>query len=169
MREAHSFGSHVLPLATFAVAALALASAGCSERVAEAATHQAAAVQITAGSRADTDTYTVELKAAGEAQVDKEAAVELTLVPKGVYHINDKYPVKFKIADPPPEAGVKLTKLLFKREDGTFSEKVGSFKVPFVASRAGKATIAGTFSFSVCSDANCMMDKVELSLDVDVK
>lgn len=169
MKQARSIGSSVLPLATLAVAALALTSAGCSERVAEAATHEAAAVEVSAGSRADTDNYTVELKASGAAQVDKESSVELTLVPKGAYHINDKYPVKLKLADPPPEAGLKLPKLLFKREDGTFTEKSGSFKVPFVASRAGKATISGTFSFSVCSDANCMMDKVELAVDVDVK
>jgi hypothetical protein len=29
--------------------------------------------------------------------------------------------------------------------------------------------LAGKLAFSVCSDSNCLMDKVELSVDVDVK
>ncbi len=41
--------------------------------------------------------------------------------------------------------------------------------MPFVAAKAGKATISGTLLLSVCSDANCIMDKVPLELTVDVK
>ncbi len=38
-----------------------------------------------------------------------------------------------------------------------------------MAAKSGKVTIAGTLSLSVCSDANCIMDKVPLELAVDVK
>jgi hypothetical protein len=56
-----------------------------------------------------------------------------------------------------------------RREDGDVSDKGATFKVPFVAARAGKAIVAGTFSFSVCSDANCLMEKVELEVEVEAK
>jgi hypothetical protein len=38
-----------------------------------------------------------------------------------------------------------------------------------MAAKAGKYTIAGTFYLSVCSEANCIMDKAPLEVSVDVK
>jgi hypothetical protein len=38
-----------------------------------------------------------------------------------------------------------------------------------VAAKPGKYAIAGTLFLSVCSDANCIMDKVPLEVSVDVK
>jgi DsbC/DsbD-like thiol-disulfide interchange protein len=64
---------------------------------------------------------------------------------------------------------VTYPKPILQRADGTFEEKKGSFKVPFTAAKAGPVTIAGTLSLSVCSDANCIMDKVPLEVAVDVK
>ena len=37
-------------------------------------------------------------------------------------------------------------KPILKRADGDFEEKRGSFKVPFIAAKPGKVTIAGTLS-----------------------
>jgi hypothetical protein len=42
-------------------------------------------------------------------------------------------------------------------------------QIPFVAAQAGRSTVAGTFHLSVCSEANCIIDKVALELPVDVK
>jgi len=120
------------------------------------------------GPKAESETYSVELKTTGPYAAGKEGVLEISIDPKGPYHINDQYPYKFKLVDPAPE-GVTFPKPVLKREDGTFNEKKGSFKVPFVSSRAGKAKIGGTLSLSVCSDANCIMEKVELEVDVDVK
>lgn len=119
-------------------------------------------------SRVDTDTYDVELKIAGDCKVNQDAALVLTIVPKGDYHINTKYPIKFKLVEPAPE-GVRFPKPILKREDGAFEEKKGSFKVPFVATRAGKVTISGVLSTSVCSEKNCLMEKIDLEVEVDAK
>jgi hypothetical protein len=151
---------------------LAGAAFACSKSEAATSRPQAeptkAATGVAAGAKAESENYIAEIKVTGPYAAGKEGTVEVVLVPKGSYHINAQYPYKFKATDPAP-AGVTFPKPLLQRADGTFEEKKGSFKVPFVAAKAGKATVSGTLSLSVCSDANCIMDKVELAVDVDVK
>ncbi|MDI1481415.1 hypothetical protein [Polyangium sp. y55x31] len=142
-------------------------ASGCGRS--EAATQRGDEKTVVAkGPKAESDSYAVEMKATGPYAAGKEGTLEISIVPKGAYHMNDQYPYKFKLVDPAPE-GLTYPKPVLKREDGTFDEKKGSFKVPFVASRAGKAKIAGTLSMSVCSAANCLMEKLDLEVDVDVK
>ena len=114
------------------------------------------------------DQYIVEMKANGACSAGKECKAEITLASKGEFHINDKYPIKFKAPDSPPE-GLTFTKSIVKREDGTFEAKKGSLPIAFTIAKAGKMKVSGTFSFSVCSDANCVMDKVDLEVEVEAK
>lgn len=123
---------------------------------------------IAKGPRVDAENYTAEIKASGTYKAGQEGTVEITIVPKGVYKINNQYPYKFKTPDPAPE-GVTYPKKILKREDGSFDDKKGSFKLPFVAAKPGKAKVLGTLYLSVCSDANCLMEKQELEVEVDVK
>ncbi len=155
---------------TFAAVALAGASSGCnnSEAATKAAPSDAPRTSGPGKARIDADNYVVEAKSTGPAKAGQESTIEISLTTKGDYHINKQYPYKFKTADPPPD-GVTFPKPTLMRADGTFDEKTGKFKVPFVATKAGKATIGGTFSISVCSDANCIMDKQNIDVDVDVK
>jgi hypothetical protein len=153
---------------TFAAVALAAGTSGCKSSEAATKTTDAPVKNTPGKSRIDADNYVVEAKASGPAKAGQEATIEINLTTKGDYHINKQYPYKFKTADPPPD-GVTFPKPTLLRADGTFDEKTGKFKVPFVATKAGKATIGGTFSISVCSDANCIMDKQNVDVDVDVK
>jgi ABC-type glycerol-3-phosphate transport system substrate-binding protein len=160
--------SDALPLLCLAGAAVALAS-GCSKS--EAATARgsvAESVPVATGQKSETESYVAEITASGAYKAGTEGAVEVTLVPKGGYHTNAQYPYKFKVADPPAD-GVSYPKPLVQRADGAFEEKKGSFKIPFIAQKSGKSTVGGTLSLSVCSDANCIMDKVPLEVTVDVK
>jgi hypothetical protein len=134
----------------------------------EAAPAKDGAASIAKGSKADTEAYTVELKAAGDYKATQEGNTDLLITSKGDFHINPKFPVKFKLTDPAPE-GVKYPKALLKREDGTFSDTKGSFKVPFVAAKSGTAVVSGVLSLSVCNDKQCLMEKLDLELEVDVK
>src|SRR6185503_16962845 len=133
----------ILCLLAFSGVAFAFA-AGCSKS--EAATSRAGtaaeSASVVAGAKAETDTYTVEMKAQGPVAAGAEATLEVTLAAKGDYHINKTYPYKFKAADPAPE-GVTFPKPVLQRADGTFEEKKGSFKVPFVVAKAGRATVSG--------------------------
>ena len=148
--------------------AFAVAS-GCSKS--EAATARGTtqeSVSVAAGARSETENYVAEIKSTGGYKAGAQGTVEVTLTPKGAYHTNAQYPYKFKLGTPAPE-GLTYPKPILLRADGSFAEKKGSFKVPFTAAKPGKYTVKGVLSLSVCSEANCIMDKVELSADVDVK
>jgi hypothetical protein len=120
-----------------------------------------------AGSRAEGANYTAEMVATGGYKAGAEGTVQVTVVAKGDYHINPQYPYKFKANA--PGAGLTYPKPLLQRADGKFEETRGTFQVPFVAAKAGKATVGGTLNLSVCSAANCVVDKVPLDVSVDVK
>lgn len=120
-----------------------------------------------ASPKAETDTYVAEMKPAPACKAGATCSVELTLVPKAGYHTNAQYPYKFKLADPAPE-GVTYDKAVYARADGAFEEKKGSFKLGFTPAKSGKTKVRGTFFMSVCSEANCIMDKPELEIAVDV-
>lgn len=151
----------VLTGLSFAVAS------GCSNSEAAPAPAKDAPAQVGAAAKFDKDQYLVEMKSAA-CTVGKECKAEILLSAKGEFHVNDKYPIKFKAADPAPE-GLTFTKALVKREDGKFEEKKGSLPVAFTLAKAGKTKVAGTFSFSVCSDANCVMEKLDLEVEVEAK
>jgi hypothetical protein len=156
-------------LCVFALSGLPFVIAsGCSRS--EAAPSRESTPQAAAparGPKVDAESYSIEMKATGTYKAGQEGTVELTIVPKGDYHINAQYPYKLKLTDPAPE-GVRFPKPILKREDGAFDDKKGIFKVPFVAAKAGKAKVSGTLSLSVCSSAHCIMQKEELELEVGV-
>jgi hypothetical protein len=172
----HTSSTHT----ALALLALAAGAAGTACSKSEAATARPEAVngsaardvggsrsEVAAGAKSETENYSAEIKAGGPYKAGAEGAVEVFLTPKGGYHTNAQYPYKFKL-DAAPE-GVTFPKPLLARADGSFEEKKGYFKVPFTATKAGTVTIAGTLSLSVCSDANCFIDKVALEVPVDVK
>lgn len=121
-----------------------------------------------AGPKQESETFIASIAPSGDCVVNKECKVTVELVSKGAYKINDQYPTKWKVADPAAE-GVSYPKPLLKKEDGKFEKTKGSFEVPFVAAKSGKAKVAGVLSLSVCSDANCIMEKAPLEIEVAVK
>jgi hypothetical protein len=160
--------SYALCFVAVSGAALAMAS-GCGQSEARAShSAKAESATVAAASSAETESFAVEMKTTGPYKAGAEGTLEVTLRTKGGYHTNDTYPYKFKAADPAPE-GITFPKPVLLRADGSFEKTRGTFRIPFIAAKAGRATIAGTLHLSVCSDANCIMDKVALELPVDVQ
>jgi hypothetical protein len=149
----------VLAIAPAALTVVSFATAGRGE-VAE---HERGPT----GSKADAANYTAEIAGNGAYKVGAEGTVTVTMAAKGEYHINPQYPYKFKTNA--PGDGLSYPKPTLLRADGKFEEKRGSFQIPFVAAKAGKVTVGGTLNLSVCSAANCVVDKVPLEVTVDVK
>ena len=115
----------------------------------------------------DNANYSAKIASAGPCKKDQTCTAEVVVVAKGEYHINDKYPYRFKLEDPPP-AGLKYPKPVIGKEDGTMDERKVTLHVPIVPASAGDTKVAGTLSLSVCSAANCLMDKQQLDLTVKV-
>jgi hypothetical protein len=112
--------------------------------------------------------YSTRLEIAGTCRAGKPCIVHAVVVAAGDYHINDKYPYKFVTKDP-PQQGVAYPKPIVGRENGVFEAKKAVLAVPFVADGVGERTVGGTLSLSVCTMANCLMDKQELETTVNVE
>jgi hypothetical protein len=115
----------------------------------------------------DNANYHAALRPSAGCKHGETCSVEVFLETKGEYHINDKYPYKFKVDEPAPP-GLKFPKPVVGKDEATVEEKKLSLKVPFVAESAGDKRVAGVFSLSVCSAANCLMDKQPLEVTVKV-
>jgi hypothetical protein len=157
-------------------AGFAVGSSGCG-KVGEASAGSAAAArekdpssppQAPSKPSIESDNYRAEMRPSGPCKKDQTCTVEVLVEAKGDYHINDKYPYKFKLEDPPPQ-GMKYPKPVVGKEDAAIEERRAVLKVPFVSDSAGNKKVAGILSLSVCSAANCLMDKQPLEVTVKVE
>jgi hypothetical protein len=150
-------------------ASLLALSPACS-KVSEASSgaDQAATPAPPSAPAASNANYSASLEILGSCRSGQQCTVRAVVVARGDYHINEKYPYKF-VAQDPPHRGVTYPKKVVGREDSVLQEKKAVLVVPFVADGAGERTVGGTLSLSVCSTANCLMDKQPLETTVKVE
>lgn len=98
---------------------------------------------------------------AGQAGV-----VEVVLVAKAPFHVNDKYPIKLKLKETP---GIKYESLIIGKDAAKVEHMKAVVPVSFTPDAAGKRSVAGQLSFSVCTEDKCLMEKRDLALDVTVE
>lgn len=94
------------------------------------------------------------------------SALDVVLVAKAPFHVNDKYPIKLKLKETP---GIKYDNLVIGKDAAKVEEMKAVVPVSFTADASGKRTVAGQLSFSVCTEDKCLMEKRELALDVSVE
>ncbi|HEX4475228.1 MAG TPA: hypothetical protein VH142_09140 [Polyangiaceae bacterium] len=129
------------------------------------ASSASAASPAAATSEVHDEDYDLTVVPDGAYTTGKSGTVKIVLAAKGVYHVNDKYPYKFKVKDAP---GVAFKGPVFTRDDVSIEEKRATMNVVFTPDSAGQKTIAGLFAFSVCSAEHCLVEKRDLTLDVSV-
>ena len=158
-------------LSLVAVSGLAFALAsGCAQSEAAPNPEKAAppTESVAADSKAKAPEYTVEMRKVGTYKAKTEGKVELVVTPDGGYKVNKQYPMKFKVKE--PSEGITFAKNIVKEGDGgSITEKEGKLVFSFTPAAPGKAKVSGVLSFSVCSYKNCLMEKKELELAVDVQ
>jgi hypothetical protein len=187
----HGFSPHksseltaLLALGLGAGAALLLLALGCQKETAPSAEAPATAeqapvapaAQVTpspvapaekanpaAASKLSETSFDLELKPKGAYQAGKKGEVEIVLLAKGPYKVNDKYPYKFKVKT---TDGVNYDNPVVK--DIRLEKKEARMPVTFTPASAGKKQVAGQFAFSVCTDERCLIEKRDLALDVQV-
>jgi hypothetical protein len=110
--------------------------------------------------------FELRIQPKGPCDVAKPAQVEIVLDAKAPFHVNDKYPYKFKLKD---EAGLKFAAAVVGKDAVALEKMRATMSVPFTAETAGAHTVAGQFSFSLCTDDKCLIEKRDLALRVEAK
>jgi hypothetical protein len=110
--------------------------------------------------------------AAASTRVGQPANVVVTVETRVGYHLNDEYPIHFT---PQASANVKFDKARYDREGG---KRVAcaegghacraSLLVDFIAGAPGQVSVGGTLAFSACSDAQCLIEKIDIAAPVSV-
>jgi hypothetical protein len=78
--------------------------------------------------------------------------------------VNDKYPIKLKLKETP---GVKYESLVIGKDAAKVEQMKAVVPVSFTP-EAGKRSVAGQLSFSVCTEDKCLMEKRDLALEISV-
>jgi hypothetical protein len=116
------------------------------------------------GAAVSEEAFSIWLQGQSPAKAGSPVQLEAVLVAKPPYHCNAEYPHKFKLNAAPaglsyPEETVKGMKVTPERS---------VLAIPVNAQSAGKPTVSGTLSFSVCTEERCMVEKRDLTLALDV-
>jgi pyruvate/2-oxoglutarate dehydrogenase complex dihydrolipoamide acyltransferase (E2) component len=150
-----------------APAAAAAASAAAAPAVAAtpAAADSAAPAAAAAESKYSEAGFDLALQPKGDYASGKAGEAEVVLSAKPPYHVNDKYPYKFKLKEAP---GLTFANMIVTKDAVKFEPARATLPVAFTPS-AGKHTLAGQLSFSVCTDDKCMIEKRDLALEIEAK
>ena len=120
---------------------------------------------VTASNRFTENGFELELSAKPDYQAGKPGEAEIVLVAKPPFHVNDKYPYKFKTKQ---TQGIKYPAPVLK-EGVKLETHRAVLPVSFTAESTGKQRIEGQFSFSVCTEEKWLIAKRPLALEIDVK
>jgi len=131
---------------------------------ADAPSAKPATGKVIEGAAASSEAFSTWLQAAAPAKAGAPVELEVVLTAKPPYHCNAEYPHKFKLNAAPglsfPQETVKGMRVTPERS---------VLSVPVTATSAGKASISGTLSFSVCTEERCLVEKRDLALALDVQ
>jgi hypothetical protein len=153
--------------ASNAAAPLAAPSAAETTKTAPAAAAAGVPVEPAAAgvAKVSDPSFDVSLEAPkAPLKAGQAGSVEVLLVAKPPFHVNDKYPIKMKLKETP---GVKYASLVVGKDAAKVETMKATMPLSFTP-EAGKRQIAGQFLFSVCTDDKCLMEKRDLALDVTV-
>ncbi len=120
----------------------------------------------TAASRFEEESFILELRPKGSYTAGQPGQVEVVLSAKGAFKCNDKYPYKLALEESP---GVKYPSRVLRQDAMTLKDKEAVLPVDLVPETSGAKTIAGRFSFSVCTDDRCLVERRDLTVGIDVK
>jgi hypothetical protein len=110
--------------------------------------------------------FDLVLQPKGSYASGQAGEAEIVLNAKEPFHVNEKYPYKFKLKEAP---GIKFPNLVVSKDLVKLEPTKATVPVAFTPESAGKHTVAGQLSFSVCTNDKCMIEKRDLALEIDAK
>lgn len=155
---------------------LTLSALGCRENsTAEAKSEAVAAPKVAEVQAAPSSPPTLAQPEVSDeafvvrAEAPKSAAAgvpfdfKVTLEARAGYKVNPEYPIKFTF-----DTGPSFTAepAVLRKEQGAVEEKKAELRGPVRLAGPGPAIISGKLSFSVCTDARCLIEKRDVSVSV---
>ncbi len=119
-----------------------------------------------AKARFDEANFDLKIAPKGSYKVGQASEAVVELQAKKPFKPNDKYPYKLTLQK---SDGVKFPADTVKKDAAKLDGQRVTMTVPFTPESAGKKKIAGKFSFSVCTDDKCLIEKRDLALDITVE
>ncbi len=112
------------------------------------------------------ETFEVTLSATGPYEVGKPGKAEVRLLARGAFKCNDEYPYKLKLDK---SDGLEFPAQIVGKDAVVLETKQAVMSVPFTPKVKGSQVLSGEFSFSVCTDEKCLIEKRKLALQLDVQ
>ncbi|MEI9938838.1 MAG: hypothetical protein WDO69_16590 [Pseudomonadota bacterium] len=140
--------------------------AASAATAAAAAADPAAAPAAAAASQYSEAPFDLVIQPKGAYASGQAGAAEIVISAKPPFHANDKYPYKFKLNEAP---GLKFANLVVDKDAVKVEKTRATLSVGFTPESAGKHTVSGKLFFSVCNDDQCLVEKRDLTLDIDAK
>ena len=117
--------------------------------------------------RVEDPSFELSVTPVGSYASGKPGSVAVTLKPRGVYHINQEYPLSVALKAP---AALTLAKAeLQKSEAAEVTEKLARFDVSVTPTTAGTHTLEAHVKFAVCTPETCVPDERTLALALNVQ
>jgi hypothetical protein len=109
-----------------------------------------------AGPSADDPTFELRATARGPYAPGEQGRFEVSLTPRGVYHVNTQYPMAIRLQGP---VEVSFPSAELGVDDAAeIVEPRARFDVPFTARSAGEHRVLAEVDFAVCTPESCMPD-----------
>ena len=124
-----------------------------------------AAPAVEAASKYSEPAFELVIEPKGSYAGGQAGEAEIVLAAKAPFHVNEKYPYKFKIKETP---GLRFANLIVSKDLVKLEPARATVPVAFTPD-AGKHTLAGQLSFSVCTADQCMIEKRDLTLEIEAK
>jgi hypothetical protein len=108
----------------------------------------------------------LNLRQIGKYHVGRTGRAEVTLLAKGRYHVNQEYPLSFRVRISP---GINYSQVTVTKDFAHIEPNRAVLPIEFAPKQAGHAQIAGTLKFSVCNNQRCLIEKRDLELDISIQ
>jgi hypothetical protein len=159
------------PVAEATAAEPAQAASAAPAAVPAAADSVATAAEPAAQTAGAASKYTeagfdLVLEPKGDYSAGKEGEADIVLSAKAPFHVNQQYPYKFKLKESP---GLSFANMVVSKEAVKLEPARATLPVAFTPAAAGKHTVSGQLSFSVCTADQCMIEKRDLALEIEAK
>lgn len=168
----------------FLVSLCSFSFVGCDEPAAQAESHEklaapsspsvASAEKAAAPPEAPTpvdgkasykeEAFHLSIEAPGAVVAGKESIFKVILAAQSGYKVNDEYPLKFQFSE---TEHVRPAKPTVRKEDAKLEKQRAEMPLPVTIESKGKHKVSGKLSFSVCTEERCLIEKRDLTIEVD--